>query len=96
MRSELFGILGKALNPQSLQAESTSAAIDALTKPRNRFERMTPEQRAKMRGYYQQNIAMEQGKHPRPNGSSPMPWMLDEWRSDLSQLERVMKTNREI
>ena len=49
MRSDLYGILGKALNPQTLQADSTSAAIDALTKPRCRFERMTTEQREMMR-----------------------------------------------
>jgi hypothetical protein len=96
MRTELFGILGRALDPQNLQAESTSAAIEALTKPRNRFETMTPEQRAMMRGYYQRNIAIEQGKCPRPKGSSPLPWMLDEWHSDLNQLERVMKGYGEI
>lgn len=95
MKSELFGILGRALDPQNLQAESTSAAIDVLTKL-NRFERMTSEQRAKMRVYYQGNIAMEKGKHPRPNGSLPMPWMLEEWNNDLNQLERVMKDRGEI
>ena len=96
MRSDLYGILGKALNPQTLQADSTSAAIDALTKPRCRFERMTTEQREMMRGYYQRSIAMEQGKYPRPKGSSPMPWMLDEWQDDLNQQERVMRSNNEL
>ncbi|MGB4535192.1 MAG: hypothetical protein WBI34_03390 [Tenuifilaceae bacterium] len=40
--------------------------------------------------------AIEQGKYPRPKGSSPMPWMLDEWQDDLNQLERVMRSNNEL
>lgn len=57
---------------------------------------MTTEQREMMRGYYQRSIAIEQGKYPRPKGSSPMPWMLDEWQDDLNQLERVMRSNNEL
>lgn len=94
MNTDLFGILGRALDPQSLAVESTSAAIDAMTK--NRFERMSSEQRKSTRLYYQRNIAMEEGKYPRPKGATPRPWMLEGWRNELNQLERTMRGKREI
>jgi hypothetical protein len=97
MRTDLYGILGRALDPQSLQTESTSAVIDALTLPKgSRFDRMTPLRRQQMRDYYMRSIATEEGKCARPAGATAMPWMIDEWRSDLNQLERVMKSNNEI
>lgn len=96
MSTDLYGILGRALNPQSLHQESTSAAIEALTKPRNRFEVMTPLRREQLRNYYLRSIATEEGKIPRPAGVTAMPWMIEEWRTDLNQLERVMRSNNEL